>query len=171
LTTAQSLRMIPDQRPNPSYTMGMRSGVRPRKSITAFSLYLDFGGWKWFDIFFKFQVSGRLCRFFSGYLLLLTPRHWWPKILVWGCLYVFREQYNVLQKAVRALITFSQTPQLEELAALAPRTPYPALGPAFYRRRSNVLCHRKSLCLSVVCHLWRCCTLTGLNFSAIFCII
>jgi len=73
--------MIPDQRPNPSYTMGMRSGVRPRKSITAFSLYLDFGGWKWFDIFFKFQVSGRLCRFFSGYLLLLTPRHWWPKIV------------------------------------------------------------------------------------------
>ena len=71
----------------------------------------------------------------------------------WGCLYVFREQYNVLQKAVRALITFSQTPQLEELAALAPRTPYPALGPAFYTRRSNVLCHRKSLCLSVVCHL------------------
>ena len=33
--------------------------------------------------FFKFQVS-RLCRsFFStgAYLLLLTPRHWWPKIV------------------------------------------------------------------------------------------
>ena len=55
------------------------------------------------------------------------------------------------KKAVRALITFSQTPQLEGLAALAPRTAYPAPGPAFYRRRSNVLCHRKSLCLSVFC--------------------
>lgn len=81
-------------------------------------------------------------------LLLLTPRHrkFWSVIV-----YTFPDQYNVPQKAVRALITFSQTPQLEGLAALAPRTPYPALGPAFYRRRSNVLCHHNSLCLSVVC--------------------
>ena len=66
----------------------------------------------------------------GAYLLLLTPRHrkFWSVIV-----YTFREQYNVPQKAVRALITFSQTPQLEGLAALAPRTPYPALGPVFYR--------------------------------------
>jgi len=90
----------------------------------------------------------------GAYLLLLTPRHrkFWSVIV-----YTFREQYNVPQKAVRALITFSQTPQLEGLAALAPmplpqkpHTPLSALLFIGDVRMSYVIIHN-SLCLSVVC--------------------
>ena len=131
----------------------MRSGVRPKKK--RHSLFSVSGFWR-LKMVWHFLFSGQwsimqVILSTGAYLLLLTPRHWWPKILVCCRLYVFRERYNISQKAVRALITFSQTPQLEGLAALAPRTAYPAPGPAFYRRRSNVLCHRKSLCLSVFC--------------------
>ena len=69
--------MIPDQRPDPNFTVGMICEVtRPKKGVTAFSPYLDLileaeNGFK-----FYFQVSGRLLMSnFSTvtHLLLLTP--------------------------------------------------------------------------------------------------
>jgi len=73
--------------------------VRLKKGATAFSLYLDFGGCKWFEIYiFRSVVDYRprtIHVIFStgAYLLLPTFRHWWLKSLVWSRrLYVFHEQ-------------------------------------------------------------------------------
>jgi len=147
LTTAQSLRMIPVAR------WGWEVGWDRKKASQPF-LCIWILEAKNGLTFFYFQVSGRLCRsffqlvpIFSCWPLVTGDRKFWS-VVVYTC---FVSGIIYPKKAVRALITFSQTPQLEGFAALAPRTAYPAPGPAFYRRRSNVLCHRKSLCLSVFC--------------------
>jgi len=97
--------------------------VRLQKSVTAFSLYMDFWSWKWLDIFIFRSVVDTKCHFFQlmpNNLLLLTP-HWWQKF--WsGVVYTCNSSAVIyLQKSSGGP---SQTPQLEGLAALAPRTPY-----------------------------------------------
>jgi len=44
-------------------------------------------------------------------------------------------------------------------APLSPRTPYPALALGFRWRSSHVIANPSVCLLSIVCHLWRCCTL------------
>jgi len=67
--------------------------VRPRKSITAFSLYLDFGGYKWFDIFFIFRsVVDCVGHSFNWCLSsLVDPLSLVTENFGLGRLYVFRE--------------------------------------------------------------------------------
>ena len=120
------------QRPNPSYTVGMRSGVRPNKSATAFSPYLDFEGWKCMVWHFYFQVWSIMQAIFStgaGPIFSCWPLPGGENFGLWSLIRV--SWAAIPQKSYEELITLSQTPQLEGFAAIAPRTPSHALGPAF----------------------------------------